>query len=86
MPLCVDDQWMRIDDEMNTDGDYTKPIMGCMVRPQGGGMVVGRIVRKDASLPATGLIAQRWRLGKFIAIGEYSSMSIALKALEDDRA
>lgn len=82
MPLCADDQWLRIDDEMNTDGDLTKPLLGLMVRPQGGGMIVGRIVRNNADR----FLAQKWRLGKFIDVEECPSLSGALKAIEEAKS
>lgn len=82
MPLCVDYEWLRIDDEENTDGERTVPLRGRMVRAQGGGMVVGRIVN---DIPNNQYLAQKWRVGKFVEIGTSKSIEAALKLIEEVR-
>lgn len=82
MPLCADSQWLRIDEEANPDGHDKKAKFGCMVRSQGGGMVVGRIVRTGYAEEA--FTAQKWRLGKFIDISKAISVEDAIRKLEAD--
>jgi hypothetical protein len=75
--LTFDPEWLRINDETDTDGERIVPLFARMVRAQGG-MVVGRVVKSNTEM----FIAQKWRLGRFTDIGESSTFDDAFKTLE----
>jgi hypothetical protein len=75
--ITFDPEWLRIDDELNSDGERTVPLFARMIRTQGG-MVIGRVVKSNTEM----FIAQKWRLGRFTDIGESSTFDEALKILE----
>jgi hypothetical protein len=74
--LVVDDQWVSIVNEQDDEGEPQPSRFARMVRTQGG-MVIGRIIRT-----AGRFIAERWKYGKFIDIGEYGTIEEAYRALE----
>lgn len=74
--LIVDDQWLRVNDESDENGDPLVAKFGRMVRTQGG-MVIGRIVMGTGRFAA-----HRWKYGKFIELGDYGSIEEAYQALE----
>jgi hypothetical protein len=75
--LILDDQWTRIDDEFDNNGERTIPRFARMVRTQGG-MIVGRVIRQ-----ADKFQAQKWGGGQFASVGiDFDSADAAHRALE----
>jgi hypothetical protein len=73
--LVLDDQWLRINDEFDSDGNRTVPVFGRMVRQNG--MVIGRVVRTNDKF-----LAQKYRFGNFLDRGEFGSIGEAFHMLE----
>lgn len=78
--LTLDEQWLRIDNEMDTNGNRTTPVYARNARSRGG-MIVGRLVcHMDGS---RSFDAQSWRGGKFDSVGKFETREEACKALEN---
>lgn len=68
--MYIDDQWMRINPETDSNGDRLRPLMARMVRTDSG-MVIGRIVLDTK--PLAEFVLQLYRHGEFVEVKRFDA-------------
>lgn len=76
--LFIDHEWVRLDEEMNSNGERNAPRFARNVRSSGGS-ILGRVIRAPA-----GFAIERWSAGEFKHNGTYPTFDEAWIAMNKD--